>query len=64
LEFIEERCLILPIDSEIALKAGELKFSFKLHTTDALIYSSGITKGCEVVTRDPHFKGLDDVILI
>jgi predicted nucleic acid-binding protein len=64
LEFIEDRSLVLPIDREIALKAGEFKVSLKLHTADALIYAIAVTRGCEVVTGDPHFEGLENVIML
>ncbi len=64
LEFIEDRSLVLPINTEIALKAGEFKARLKLHTADALVYATGAVRGCEVVTGDPHFKGLDNVVMI
>ncbi|MEE8403178.1 MAG: type II toxin-antitoxin system VapC family toxin [Candidatus Hydrothermarchaeaceae archaeon] len=64
LKFIEDRSLVLPIEREIALKAGEFKVSLKLHTADALIYATGMTRGYKVVTGDPHFDGLENVILI
>ncbi len=64
LEFIAARSAILPIDKEIALNAGEVKNNHKLHTIDALIYASALSKKCEVVTGDTHFKGLSNVILI
>ncbi len=64
LEFIEDRGLVLAIDRDIALMAGEFKVSLKLHTADALIYATGVSRGCEVVTGDPHFKDLEMVIII
>ncbi|MEE8401359.1 MAG: type II toxin-antitoxin system VapC family toxin [Candidatus Hydrothermarchaeaceae archaeon] len=64
LDFIEDRSLVLPIDRKIALKAGECKVFLKLHTADALIYATGMVRDCEVVTGDPHFNGLENVILI
>ncbi|MBI5254067.1 MAG: type II toxin-antitoxin system VapC family toxin [Euryarchaeota archaeon] len=64
LGFIESRSLILAIDREVALKAGEVKINHKLHTTDALIYSCALIKKCEVVTGDPHFKGLSAAVIV
>jgi predicted nucleic acid-binding protein len=64
LKFISSRSIILPIDKDIALKAGEVKINFKLHATDALIYACGILKKCEVVTGDPHFERLEGALFI
>lgn len=64
LDFIEDRSLVIPVDRDIALKAGELKVSEKLHTADALIYATGVIRDCEVVTGDPHFEGLEKAVLI
>ncbi len=64
LEFITARSAILAIDEEVALKGGEVKNTNKLHTIDALIYASALLKKCEVVTGDPHFEGLSNVVLI
>ncbi len=64
LDFIESRSLILAIDKEVALKAGQMKVNHRLHTTDALIYSCALIKKCEVVTGDPHFKELVGVMMI
>lgn len=64
LAFISDRSIILPVDREVALKAGEVKINQKLHTVDALIYACGILKKCEVVTGDPHFENLNEVVYL
>lgn len=64
IRFIEKRSVISPLDSEIALLAGKVKVKNKLHTTDAIIYATGIHKDAQIVTGDPHFQGLGKVIML
>jgi len=64
INFIEKRSITIPLDSEIARLAGRLKVEKKLHTTDAVIYATGIKKSSQIVTGDPHFKGLENVIVL
>jgi len=64
IKFIEKRSITVSLDSEIALLAGQIKIEKKLHTTDAIIYATGVKKEGHVVTGDPHFQGLDKVIML
>lgn len=63
-DFMERRSIIISIDKEVALKAAEVKTEHKLHTIDALIYTTASVKGGELVTGDVHFKGLPNVTMI
>jgi len=49
---------IVPIDEEIALKAGEYKVK-AIPIADALIAATAYSIGAKVVTDDKHFEGLD-----
>ena len=58
------RTNIIAPDETLALKAADVSLDFKLPMADAIVYATGIIRNCEVVTSDPHFKGLPKVIFI
>lgn len=62
--FVMERSFILAIDSEIALRAADVKQKQGLHTVDAIIYATALQKNIPVITGDQHFKGLPNVEMI
>ncbi|MGB9683563.1 MAG: type II toxin-antitoxin system VapC family toxin [Candidatus Bathyarchaeales archaeon] len=64
LELIIERSFIIPLDTEIALVAAEIKQKYKLHTVDAIIYATSQHKRLTLVTGDTHFEGLPNVEII
>jgi len=55
---------IVPLSEDIALSAAEVSLKFALPLADAIVYATAIKEACPVVTSDPHFKGLSDVIYI
>jgi predicted nucleic acid-binding protein len=62
-EFVETLTEIVPLDTTLAVSAGETDFVMKKRTRDWPIADSGIyatvkIRAAEVVTGDPHFKGL------
>ena len=57
-------CLIVPLDTDIALRAAELGREYRLPTADSIIYATARAAACELVTCDAHFEGLPDVIYI
>lgn len=48
----------------IALSAAEISFKHTLPMADAIVYGTAMKEACPVVTSDPHFKGLEDVIYL
>jgi len=54
-------CIVVPLDSAIALRAAEVARAHKLHTSDAIIYASALTASAELLTCDAHFQGLAGV---
>lgn len=54
-------CLVVPLDSAIAIEAAILSYRLKLHTTDAIIYATAQLAGAKLYTSDAHFKGLAGV---
>ena len=56
------QCLIVELDTSIALRAVELARSCRLATADAIIYATALAQDAELLTCDAHFKDLPGVI--
>jgi predicted nucleic acid-binding protein len=59
-----QKCVIVPLDSTLALLAAELHREHKLATADAIVYATARHSGADLLTCDAHFDGLPDVVLI
>jgi len=59
-----QKCLVAPLDTDIALTAAALCREHKLATADAIVYATARAHKAELLTCDSHFKGLANVILI
>jgi len=69
LNYIKNRSTIVNIDADIAEKAGEINFKHKKQVKDwsildSLVYATAIIKKAQIITGDPHFKNLQNVIYI
>jgi len=69
LKFINSRAKIIPMNAEIAVESGKFKNTMrKKHKqfgiADAVIYITSKYYGMNLVSGDPHFKGLDNVEFI
>jgi len=69
LSFVQTATSIVPLDANLALKAGETDFLMKKRVkywplADSIIYATARARGAQVVSGDPHFKGLEDVIYL
>ncbi len=67
--FVESKTQIIPLDAGLALKAGETDFLMKKRIrnwplADSVIYATAKSGGSQVISGDPHFRGIDDVIFI
>ena len=58
-----QKCVVVPMDTTIALLAADLHREHKLATADAIVYATARRQGAELLTCDAHFKGLPDVAL-
>ena len=58
-----QKCLVVPMDTTIALLAADLHREYQLATADAIVYATARHKGAELLTCDAHFKGLAGVTL-
>ena len=58
-----QKCVVVPLDTAIALLAADLHREHKLATADAIVYATALHRGAELLTCDAHFEGLPDVAL-
>lgn len=58
------QCVVVPLDTAIALRAAELCRAHKLATADAIVYATALELGAELLTCDAHFDGLPGVVLL
>lgn len=68
-DFVDSITEIVPLDTALAVSAGETDFVMKKRIrgwpiADSIIYATAKTHAAEVVTGDPHFKGLEGTIFI
>ncbi len=57
------KCVVLPMDTSIALLAADLHRAHKLATADAIVYATAVSRGADLLTCDAHFAGLKEVVL-
>jgi len=58
-----QKCVVMPLDTTLALLAADLHREFRLATADAIVYATARLLGAELLTCDRHFEGLPDVVL-
>lgn len=58
-----QKCVVVPLDTAIALLAADLHRQHKLATADAIVYATAQHMGADLLTCDAHFDGLPDVTL-
>ncbi len=59
-----EKCVVVALDTRLALAAAEVSARHKLATADAIIYATAEAYGADILTCDVHFEGLPGVTLI
>ena len=59
-----QKCVVVSIDTRIALLAAELHREYKLATADAIVYATARHQGADFLTCDAHFEGLPGVTLL
>lgn len=69
LEFVRSRTVVAEIDAEIAEVAGETNFKQKKKVKnwgilDSFVLAVAMVKGGKIITGDPHFKDMNNVIYI
>ena len=57
-----QKCIVVPLDTPLALLAAELHRQHKLATADAIVYATAQARGAELLTCDAHFDKLPAVL--
>lgn len=58
-----QKCLIVPLDTTLALLAADMHRQHELATADAIVYATAQHHGADLLTCDRHFDGLPGVSL-
>jgi len=62
---IRSRSLLVPVDLSVARAAGRVRREMKEGgIADAIIYATALRNRAKVVTGDPHFRGMPEVIFV
>ncbi|WP_292347830.1 MULTISPECIES: PIN domain-containing protein [unclassified Methanoregula] len=62
---IRSRSLLVPVDLVIARTAGSVRRQMKEGgIADAIIYATALRHRAKVVTGDPHFRGMPEVVFV
>lgn len=56
-----QKCLVVPLDTTIALRAAEFHTKHRLATADAIVYATAQHHGADLLTCDSHFESLAGV---
>lgn len=59
-----QKCVVIPLTTDIALTAADLAQQHKLATADAVVYATARAHGADLLTCDAHFKDLPNVKFI
>ncbi len=57
------KCVVVPLDTAIALLAADLHREYKLATADAIVYATARRQAASLLTCDAHFEGLPGAML-
>ena len=57
-------CVVVALDTDLAIAAAEVCRKHKLPTADAVVYATARSHNADLVTCDSHFDGLDSVIYV
>lgn len=58
-----QKCIVVPLDTAIALLAADLHREHGLATADAIVYATARRQGAELLSCDAHFERLPGVAL-
>lgn len=56
------RCIAVPLDAPLAIRAADLGHRYKLAMADAIVYATALESDTDLLTCDAHFRGLDKII--
>jgi predicted nucleic acid-binding protein len=64
LDDVRARSTVIPVDETIAIAAGQLKKREVHGIADSIILATARARNHNVVTGDPHFKGIVDAVYL
>jgi predicted nucleic acid-binding protein len=59
-----QTCVVVPLDTKIALLAADMCRRHRLATADAIVYATAMEHEADLLTCDGHFDGLPGVTFI
>ncbi len=59
-----QKCLVVALDTHIAVYAADLCRQLKLATADAIVYATALKLDADLLTCDAHFDGLPGVTYV
>jgi predicted nucleic acid-binding protein len=59
-----ETCIVVDLDTAIALSAADLCARHKLATADAIVYATALAYSADLLTCDRHFDGMRNVLFV
>ena len=59
-----EKTRVIALDEEIALMAGDLALAHSLALPQAIAYATALREEAQLLTANPHLKGLDQVTFL
>lgn len=61
---MKQRCFVIDVTEEIAIKSAKIRHETKLGLGDAIVLATANQENAKVVTGDPDFKGMEDVVYL
>jgi predicted nucleic acid-binding protein len=59
-----ETCVVVDLDTVIALSAADLSSRHKLAAADAIVYATALANSADLLSCDRHFEGLPRVSFV
>lgn len=59
-----QKCLVVPMDTSVALRAAECCRDHRLAMADAIVYATALELGADVLTCDARFAKLPGVVYL
>jgi predicted nucleic acid-binding protein len=56
--------MLIAVDEEIAVNADKIRRTLKRGREDAIVYAAAKQEGSKVLTEDPDFMGVENVIFL
>ena len=61
---MRERAFVYDVDDDTAVEAAKIKHQKKWGLGDAIVYATAKKSEATIVTGDPHFKNLEQVVFL